>query len=163
VKALPAIARLLHLRRRREHRALEAATAEMQGLSRAERAVEAAAAALRQHDELTESREQALLAPLVGLAVPRSSIVRMRGALDVLAVERVSLEAEASNAEAALHRQREALEVARAAFFRQRRAAIKIDRLFAREAARHALRDEVMAEDGEYPARAPAVRRSHDA
>src|SRR5262249_18059821 len=99
----------------------------MQGLSRAERAVEAAAAVLRPPDALAESREQALLAPLVGLAVPQSSIVRMRGALDVLAVERVSLEAEASNAEAALHRQREALEVAREAFFRQRRAAMKID------------------------------------
>ena len=149
MKVLPAIARLLHLRRRREQRALEAATAEMQRLSRAERAVEAVADVLRQHDELTESREQALLAPLVGLAVPHSSIVRMRGALDVLAVERVSLEAEVNNAEAALRRQREALEVARAAFFRQRRAAMKIDRLFARETASHALRDEVVAEDGE--------------
>lgn len=149
MKQSPTIARLLHLRRRREHRALEAATAEMQGLACAERAAEAAAAMLRQHDTLTDAREQELLAPLVGRAVPRSTIVRMRGELDALTLERVRLEAAASNAEAARHRQCEALEVARAAFFHQRRAAMKIDGLFAREAARHALRNELMAEDGE--------------
>jgi hypothetical protein len=148
VRELPTIVRLLHLRRRREQRALEAVAAKMQGVPPAERAAEAAATALRQHDELTDEREQALLAPLVGRAVPRSSIVRMRGALDVLAVDRTRLEAERSAAEAALHRQREALDVARAAFFARRRAAMKVDQLFAREAARRALLDEAAAEPG---------------
>lgn len=148
---LGTIARLLHLRRRREQRALEAVAAETQRVPAAERAVEAAAAALREHDALVDERELVLLAPLVGRSVRHSDIMRLRGALDVLAIGRARLDAGRRNAEAALHRQREVLEAARAVFLAQRRAAMKIGGLFARAAARRALRDEAAAEGGDGP------------
>lgn len=151
MRELGTIGRLLHLRRRREQRALEAVAAEMQRLTAAERAVEAAATTLRQHDALADERELMLFAPLVGHAVPHSDIMRLRGALDVLAIDRARLDAERRDAEAALHGQREALEAARAAFLGRRRAAMKIDGLFAREAARRALRNEAAAEGGDGP------------
>jgi hypothetical protein len=149
VKNLPTIARLMHLRRRREQRALEAVATEMRGLLAAEHSAAAAATALRQQDALADERERALVAPLVGRAVSWSSILRTRGVLDAMALDHARLEAERGAAEAALDRQHDALEVARAAFFGRRRAAMKIDRLFAREAARCALRDEAVAEDAE--------------
>jgi hypothetical protein len=151
MKELGTVARLLHLRRRREQRALEAVAAEMQRLLPAEQAVEAAATALRRHDELVDERELVLLAPLVGRAVPHSDIMRLRGALDVLAIGRARLDAGRRDAEAALHRQRELLEAARAAFLARRRAVMKIDGLFAREAAQRARRDEAAAEGGDSP------------
>jgi hypothetical protein len=150
MRELGTIGRLLHLRRRREQRALEAVAAEMQRLPPAARAVEVAVTALRQHDALVDERELMLLAPLVGRAVPHSAIMRLRGALDVLAIDRARIDAERRDAEAALHRQREVFEAARAAFLGRRRATMKIDGLFAREATRRALRDEA-AEGGDSP------------
>ena len=148
---LATIAGLLSLRRRRERSALEAVTAQTQRLRAAEHAVAVAAEMLQQHDLLADERERALLAPLISQPVPQPRIARMRGALDALAVDRTRLEAAQNAAKAARQKQVAALDVARALFSARRRATTKLDGLYARAAARRALREEAVAEGEQEP------------
>ena len=153
---LATIASLLALRRRRERRALEVVSAQMQRVRAAERAAAAATQALRQHDVLTDEREHALLAPLIGRPVPQPQIARMRRALEVLAVDRTRLEAEQKTADAAQRNEAEALAEARAQFAARRRATSKLGEVHARAAKRHVLREEAVVEGEQEPAGAPA-------
>jgi len=149
---LATIASLLALRRRREQRALEAVTAQMLRVRAAEESASAAAAALRQHDLLTDERERALLAPLIGRPVPQPQIARMRRAFDVLAVDRTRLEANRKAAEAAQRDAAAVLAKARVEFAERQRATCKFDGLHARAARRHLLREEAVAESEQEPA-----------
>jgi len=153
---LATIASLLALRRRRERRALEAVSAQMQRARAAEQAVAAAKEALQQHDVATDEREHALLAPLIGRPVPQPQIARMRRTLEVLAFDRGRLDAEQKTANAAQRSEAEALTEARAEFAARRRAASKLDGLHARAAKRHVLRQEAVAESEQESVGIPA-------